>query len=71
MSPKLGVHVTSGGRVGQGTTAEQLKATAVPSSTSSLDGVIVGLGSVSEEENDKQKLPYTTRYCFNCYKANL
>ena len=45
----LGVQVTAGGRTGQGATAEQLNLTGVPSSTSSLDGVMVGLGSESEE----------------------
>lgn len=49
VSPMLGVHVRAGGRVGQGAAAEQFNLTGVPSSTSSLDGVTVGLGSESEE----------------------
>lgn len=49
VSPILGVHVRTGGRMGQGATAEQLNLTEVPSSTSSLDGVKIGLGSESDE----------------------
>lgn len=49
MSPMLGVHVRTGGRMGQGATAEQFNLTGVPSSTSSLDGVRLGLGGESEE----------------------
>lgn len=52
MSPILGVQVKTGGRTGQGATAEQLNVTGVPSSTSSLlDGVTVGPGSESDELN--------------------
>lgn len=49
VSPILGVQVRTGGRTGQGATAVQFNFTGVPSSTSSLDGVMVGLGSESEE----------------------
>lgn len=49
VSPILGVHVRSGGRMGQAAAAEQFNLTGVPSSTSSLDGVIIGLGGESEE----------------------
>lgn len=48
VSPILGIHVRAGERMGQGATAEQFNLTGVPSSTSSLDGVMVGLGSESE-----------------------
>lgn len=58
MSPVLGVHVSTGGRMGQGARAEQFKVTGVPSSTSSLDGVRVGPGRESRKlmyESDKIK----------------
>lgn len=48
VSPMAGVHITAGGRTGQELTAEHSNLTVVPSSTSSLDGVMVGLGSESE-----------------------
>ena len=49
MSPALGVHVRTAGRTGQAETAEQFNLTGVPSSTSSLGGVMVGLGGESEK----------------------
>lgn len=49
MSPNLGVHVRAGGRMGQADTAEQFKLNGAPSSISSQDGVMVGLGTESEE----------------------
>lgn len=47
VSPMTGVHITAGGRTGQELTAVHSNLTVVPSSTSSLDGVMVGLGSES------------------------
>lgn len=53
-SPMAGVHVTAGGRTGQELTAEHSNLTVVPSSTSSLDGVMVGLGSESEGAKNRK-----------------
>lgn len=44
-----GVHVKAGDRTGQELTAEHSNLTGDPSSTSSLGGVMVGLGRESEE----------------------
>lgn len=48
-----GVHVTAGGRTGQGLIAEHSNLTGEPSSTSSLDEVMVGLGSESEQHKQE------------------
>lgn len=48
MPPSLEVHFSVGGRVEQGAAAEQLKLTRVPSNTSTLAGVRVGFGGLSE-----------------------
>lgn len=48
-----GVHVTAGGRTGQELTAEHSNLTGKPSTTSSLDDVMVGLASESEQHKQE------------------
>lgn len=50
-----GVHVTAGGRTGQELTAEHSNLTGEPSSTSSPDEEMVGLGRESEQHKRKVK----------------
>lgn len=48
--PRLGVHVRVGWREGHGAAAEQIKLTEVPSLTSTVAGVRVGVGGASRIE---------------------